>query len=89
MIHLPIVTALNTSTYVAIQLDTNQSGRTFKCCVSDGTACLIAIDSSGTGAFTTLANLYFTINNTEPKNGIICYAKASAGTPNFQVLVER
>jgi len=89
MINLPIVTALNTSTYVAIQLAANQSGRKFTCCISDGTACLIAIDSSGTGAYTTLADLYFTIENGEPKNGILCYALASAGTPDFQALVER
>ena len=89
MINLPLVIALNTSTYTEIVLPAGQAGRRFTCCVSDGTACTIAIDSTGTGAYVTLADLYFIIEDAIPKGGTVCWALASAGTPDFQALVER
>ena len=95
MIETPIITALNTSTYTAINIPNNfKLGRPcipISAYTDDGSSWLIAVDGSGTGASTILALTPY--NNSCVQGNItddsadgtetIFYAKATAGTPNL------
>ena len=92
MIKAPVVTALNTSTFVAILLPEverteGRFGRPMSFYTDDGSSFLWADNSSGTGAATIPADTTFNHLNVKDSDGIVMYAKASSGTPNLVTII--
>lgn len=84
-----VVTALNTSTFVAITLpDSNDAYQDVSIWTEDGTAFTISDTSAGTISGVVPANTPISIGDYEG-GGIVLYAKASAGTPNLVMLYKR
>ena len=87
MIFPPIQTALNTSTYTAIQMPAGQSCITFAFWVEDGTSYYLSSDSAGTANVLVPASTSLSMTMPQGDNSILFYAKASAGTPNMAVIL--
>lgn len=88
MIQEPVVIALNTSTYTAIEIPVaNKRCRPISVHTEDSSSFLIAIDDSGTGEAIIPAPGIYSNDCVTDTNGVIFYAKASAGTPNLVVLI--
>lgn len=98
MIQAPVITALNTSTYTPIvvpksSLKGGGHPRPMTYYTEDGSSFLQAVDDAGTGEAIIPAGAIFTEASISDKNesnipdGIIFYAKATAGTPNLVVKI--
>ena len=88
MINAPIVTALNSSTFVAIKIGaTNNKSRSISFFTDDGTAFLIATSVAGANVATVPANLPVNYGDLVDPDNTVVWVKASAGTPNLVVLV--
>ena len=86
VINTPVITALNTSTFVAITIpQTNGHCRWVSAHTEDSTSFIIAVDSSGTGAETIPASTAYKNPCVTDSVGVVFYAKATAGTPNLAI----
>ena len=79
--------ALNASTYTAITLP-SAARRNISARTSDKTEWLIAWDASGLNSQTIWAEKSLSINEISDRDETIFWAKASAGTPNLDLLWE-
>lgn len=79
-----VETALNTSTYTAIEVPA-ASGRNLVAKTDDDTSFLVSHDSAGTTKLTIPADKNFAINKLKCRAGTIFYAKAVSGTPTLEV----
>lgn len=82
----PIVTALNTSTYVAINMP-RQKGNV-AVYTEDETAFYVARDASGTGE-AKVPTGKLSVERLAPNSGVAMYAKAAEGTPNLVLLYNK
>lgn len=86
---LPVV-ALNASTFVAIPVPMNEGEKTFILQCDTLVDVSIANDSAGTDLFTLRSGNYLSVVTAPSKPGsasfTLCYAKASSGTPNMQIV---
>lgn len=85
MIIDPIITALNTSTYVEISVADNVWKRDVSLHTEDDSSFTIATDSSGTNAAVIPAGKSLSFKNV-PAGTTLLYAKAALGTPNLVLL---
>lgn len=89
IIPLPVVTALNSSTYTAITISaSNGPCRSVALFTEDGSSFLIATDSAGTGESIVPADVSISYRCVNDTSGVILYAKSVSGTPNLVVLVD-
>lgn len=84
-IKLPVVTALNTSTYTAIEVP-SATKRSISAYTEDGTSFKLAIDASGTGEAIIPSDASLSMDDISDEDETIFYAKAVTGTPNLVVL---
>ncbi len=85
------ITALNTSTYVAIEVPEGANLGSVSVYVSDASAVLIAKDAAGTDArpFPAIGTETWTNVSTIYGSNSIYYAKSTAGTPNLILLYQK
>lgn len=83
----PIITALNTSTYVSITMTGGDFGKwSVAYYTEDGTSFKIATDSAGSDEAIVPADSSINQSITVKSGGVLFYAKAVAGTPNLVLL---
>lgn len=84
-IKTPVVTALNSTTYTAIDIP-SAANRAFLAFTEDGASFKIAVDASGTGEIIIPANSSFSDSEISDDSATIFYAKSISGTPNLAVI---
>ncbi len=83
----PIITALNTSTYVAISMPGGGNGRwSVAYYTEDGSGFYVATDSSGTDEALVPEDASINQSITTKSDEVLFYAKAVTGTPNLVLL---
>lgn len=82
----PIITALNTSTYSAINMPAQIGNVAIY--TEDETGFYVATDSGGTGE-ALIPTGKLSIERLRPKDGVAMYAKAVSGTPNLVLLFNK
>ena len=83
MINLPVVTALNDTTYVAITLTADTPAWGFMVHTDDASAFYLALDDSGTGVQLIPEKYAPVWNHYEAVGTTVVYAKSVTGTPNL------
>lgn len=80
--------ALNATTFTAITIDPNSTGRDIGVATSDSSAWIFSDDAAGTVPITIPAPGTASWGcRKSDNNGVLFWAKASAGTPSLSVLV--
>jgi len=86
MIKVPVITALNNSTYVAISTDSTNDAYGFAVYTDDASAFYIAVDVGGTGAALVPENASLSWAHHVEASENVLWAKSVTGTPNLVLL---